>query len=193
MSLFLSRHWLVAAAACIALPASAGPSDWPALTPIRLHAGLNKVPDIAGDGKPGSISLDWFDNGNAWSYDIFTVKVNGAVATVNGKNRFTDSPHTGEDVIASVRFARGTHRGRTTTFALVSHRKIVESVPEPAVTKITLYALEKNAGAGARYVFAKVGSMTPERKYCHADMALKTELGFPLTNSYDGLPSIDGC
>ncbi|ATY31697.1 hypothetical protein CVN68_06720 [Sphingomonas psychrotolerans] len=189
-----SGYWFAAAAVCIAAPASAGPADWPDLTPIRLHAGVNKIVDIAGDGKPGTIRLDWRDNGNAWSYDIFTVKVKGSIATVDGKDRFTDSPHTGEDVIASVRFARGTHRGRTTTFALVSHREVAESVPDPAVTTITLYALERNTGGlGTPYIFTKVAKVTPERLYCHADMALKTELGFPLTKSYDGLPSIDGC
>ena len=193
MSLVRSKRWLAAAAICLAAPAWAGPDGWPDLTPIRLRAGVNQIVDIAGDGKSGSITLDWHDNGNAWSYDIFTVKVNGSVATVEGKDRFTDSPHTGEDVIASVRFARGAHRGRATTFALVSHRDVVESVPEPAVTTIALYALEKNGGAGARYVFTRVAQMTPTRRYCHADMALNTELGFPLTKSYDGLPSIDGC
>jgi hypothetical protein len=187
------KHWLATVAMCLAAPASAGPAGWPELTPIRLRAGINEITDIAGDGKPGSIRLDWHDNGNAWSYDIFTVKVNGAIATVEGRDRFTDSPHTGEDVIASVRFARGAHHGRATTFALVSHRDIVESVPDPAVTTITLYALERNGAAGARYVFTKVAQLTPTRRYCHADMALKTELGFPLTKSYDGLPSIDGC
>ena len=193
MTRLLPRRLLAAAAICMAVPASAGPAGWPDLEPIRLRAGTNPVADIAGDGKPGSITLDWFDNGNAWSYDIFTVKVNGATATVDGKTSFTDSPHTGEDVIASVRFARGAHRGRTTTFALVAHREVVESVPEPAVTTITLYALEQNQGPGARYVFTSVNRMTAERRYCHADMALKTEIGFPLTRSYDGLPSIDGC
>ena len=130
-------HWLCATAICLAAPASAGPAGWPDLAPIRLRAGTNAIDDIAGDGKSGSIRLDWHDNGNAWSYDSFTVKVNGSVATVDGRDRFTDSPHTGEDVIASVRFARGAHRGRATTFALVSHRDVVESVPDPAVTTIT--------------------------------------------------------
>ncbi|WP_404338413.1 hypothetical protein AB2M62_05800 [Sphingomonas sp. MMS12-HWE2-04] len=190
----MSKHWLLAAAACIVAPAQAAPDAWPALAPIRLHAGENSVPDIAGDGKAGTITLDWRENGNAWSYDIYTVKVGGSIATVNDKDRFTDSPHTGEDVITSVRFARGKRGGHTTTFALVAHRNWTESVPDPAPTTITLYALQRNDdGIGTPYAFAKIAERTTTRRYCHADMALKTELGFPLTKGYDGLPSIDGC
>jgi hypothetical protein len=188
------RPWILAASACLAAPASAGPGDWPELTTIRLRAGTNTVADIAGDGKSGTITLDWRENGNAWSYDVYTVRVGGSIATVEDKDRFTDSPHTGEDVITSVRFARGRSGGRMTSFALVAHRNWVDSVPEPAATTIKLYALGRNGdGIGTPYAFTKVAEMTTTRRYCHADMALKTELGFPLTTNYDGLPSIDGC
>jgi len=164
------------------------------LTPIRLQAGTNPVPDIAGDGKGGSISLDWRENGNAWSYDIFMVRVGGSIATIGGKDMLTDQPHTGEDTIRAVRFARGSYRGKTTTFALVADRKIVEAVPDPAATTVTIWALVANEeGLGTPYQFIQVGERRATRRYCNAHMALSSELGFPLLQSHDGTCSPDGC
>ncbi|MGE5500731.1 MAG: hypothetical protein ACM3W4_02260 [Ignavibacteriales bacterium] len=166
----------------------------PAFAPIRLHAGENPVPNIAGDGRSGSISLDWRENGNAWGYDIYTVKVGSSVASVEGEDRFTDSPHTGDDMIKSVRFARGGYGGRSTTFALVANREIVDGVTSPARTTIKIYALRKNPDAlGTPYEFVKVQELTARHYYCNADMALRAELGFPLARTYNGPLSFDGC
>ena len=164
------------------------------LTPIALHSGLNPIPNIAGDGKNGSISLDWRENGNAWGYSIFMVRAGGSIATVEDEDRFTARPHTGEDVISAVRFARGPFKGRTTTFVLVADRKIVESVPEPALTTIKTYALQRNdEQLGTPYQFVKVDERQAKRHYCNADMALKTELGLALPRNYSGPRTPDGC
>jgi hypothetical protein len=164
------------------------------LIPITLHAGINPVANIAGDGKTGSISLDWRENGNAWGYSIFMVRAGGSIATIAGEDRVTARPHTGEDVITAVRFARGPYKGRTTTFALVADREIVESVPDPARTTITIYALERNdEGLGTPYQFVEVNKLHPKRHYCNADMALKTELGLTLPRDYSGPRTLDGC
>ena len=164
------------------------------LTPIALHAGVNPIPNIAGDGKSGSISLDWRENGNAWGYSIFMVRVGGSIATVDDEDRLTARPHTGEDVISAVRFARGPYQRRTSTFALVADRKIVESVPDPALTTIQIYALKRNDdGLGTPYQFVKINELHPKRHYCHADMALKTELGLALPRDYSGPRTLDGC
>jgi hypothetical protein len=165
-----------------------------ALTPIVLHAGVNPVPNMAGDGKAGSIALDWRENGNAWGYHIYTVTIGGSIATVGGQDHLTDSPHTGEDMITAVRFARGSHAGHATSFALVATRKIGEAVPDPAPTTITRYALVANdSGVGTPYQFIPVGTVRAKRPYCNADMALHTELGLPLAADYDGARTIDGC
>jgi hypothetical protein len=164
------------------------------LKPISLHAGLNQIRNIAGDGKVGSISVDWRENGNAWGYSIIIVRAGGSIATVGDDDHFTARPHTGEDVITAVRFARGTHKGRTTTFALVADRNIEESVPNPASTTIKTYALERNKEAlGTPYHFVEVSKLQPKRRYCNADMALKTELKLPLPRDYSGPPTLTGC
>lgn len=164
------------------------------LLPIPLHSGVNPIANIAGDKAAGSISLDWRENGNAWGYSIFIVRAGSSIATVADADTFTDRPHTGEDAITTVRFARGPYRGRTTTFALVADRKIVESVPEPAATTIKVYALVRNEEPlGTPYQFVLVNELHPKQRYCSADMALKTEVGFPLRRNYDGPRTSDGC
>jgi hypothetical protein len=164
------------------------------MSPIALHAGVNPIPNIAGDGKAGSISLDWRENGNAWGYGIYMVRAGGSIATVGDEDRLTARPHTGEDVITAVRFARGPYKGRTTTFALVADRNIVESVPDPAATTIKIYALQRNdEPLGTPYQFVKVNELRAKRHYCNADMALKTELGLPLPRDYSGPRTLDGC
>lgn len=164
------------------------------LEPVRLQAGVNRIDNIAGDGPPGTISLQWRENGNAWGYDIYTVAVRGSVATLDGHDQITDSPHTGEDVITSVRFARGVALGRRTLLVLIASREIRESVPDPAKTRIRIYALARNAdGIGTPYEFRKVSQFDARRQYCNADMALKMELGLPLARSYSGPATPDGC
>jgi hypothetical protein len=140
------------------------------------------------------VSLDWRENGNAWGYSIFMVRAGHSIATVGDADRLTDRLHTGEDAITTVRFARGPYRGRTTTFALVADREIVESVPEPARTTIRVYALVRNEGPlGTPYQFVLVNELRPQRRYCSADMALKMEIGFPLRANYNGPGTPDGC
>jgi hypothetical protein len=166
----------------------------PGLSPIPLHSGVNAIANIAGDKSRGSISLDWRENGNAYGYSIFMVRAGSSIATVGDSDHLTDRPHTGEDAITTVRFARGPYRGRTTTFALVADREIVESVPEPAPTTIKVYALVRNEGPlGTAYQFVLVNELHPQRRYCSADMAMKTEVGFPLRRNYDGPRTPDGC
>ena len=180
-----------ASLAAIALVASSG---LPSITPIRLHSGTNPISNIAGDGVSGSISLDWRENGNAWSYDIYTVRVGGSVVTIDGADRLTDSPHTGEDVIKSVRFGRASYAGRQTLFALIAEREIVDSVPAPARTAIKVYALVQNdSGLGTPYEFKLIKRLIARRPYCNADMALQSEMGFPVAKSYSGAHSISGC
>lgn len=184
------RGILTFVAAAIAWPILAAP----ALQPIRLHAGANAVPNIAGDGRQGRITLEWRENGNAWSYDIFTVSVGGSIATIEGKDQISDSPHTGEDMIRSVRFARGMRNGQPTTFLLIADRLVTGPIPDPAKTDIRIYALARNRdGIGTPYEFQPVQRLRTVRFYCHADMALKTELGFPLAGSYAGAKTVSGC
>ncbi|MBX9881613.1 MAG: hypothetical protein K2X73_06520 [Sphingomonas sp.] len=164
------------------------------VAPIPLRAGNNPVRNIAGDGMDGSITLDWRENGNAWGYNVITVRVGGSIATVDEVDRFVDRPHADEDAITSIRFARARYRGRMTTVAFIADRQIVDSVPNPAKTIIKSYALVRNTGGlGTPYQFVQVARTQASRLYCSADIALKSELGFPLRPSYSGPKNIDGC
>lgn len=169
-------------------------AESPSLAPVRLHGGVNTIPNIAGDGRSGTISLQWRENGNAWSYDVFTVTVGGSIATIEGKDQVSDSPHTGEDMIRSVCFARGRRNGQPTTFLLIADRLVTGPIPDPAAADIRIYALTRNRdGTGTPYEFQLVKRFRTVRFYCHADMALNTEMGFPLAGSYAGEKTIDGC
>ena len=168
------------------------------MVPLRLRAGINTVANIAGDGRSGTITLNWRENGNAWGYDIYTVVVSGSVVTheVDGVylDSFHDTPHMGDDMVTSVRFARGSFAGRATLLALVASRNYENSVPEPARTTITIYALMRNdSGTGTPFEFTQISQRLTERRYCNADMALRTELGFPLSGSYSGPSTASGC
>lgn len=138
---------LILSACALALPLATPLQASERLGPLRLRAGANAIPNIAGDGAAGTITLNWRDNGNAWGYDVSTVTVRGQIATLEGRDQITDQPHTGEDMIRSVRFARGTHNGRSTLPVLIASRQIVDSVPEPATTTVEVYALMRNDNA----------------------------------------------
>ena len=185
---------MIARLALLLAAATLAPSPAYELTPIPMKAGVNPVADIAGDGQGGSISLDWRENGNAWGYHIFMVRVGSSIATIAGKDFMTDQPHTGEDSIRAVRFARGRHAGKQTTLVLVADRKIGDAVPDPAATTISIHGLVANDdGLGTPYQFVEVEKRLAKRRYCNADMALATELGIALPPGYDGVRSADGC
>ena len=180
----------IAAIACAAMPASA---ETP-LTPVRLVSGVNRIPNIAGTGEPGTITLSWRENGNAWGYDIFSVSVHGSIVTIDGGDSVSDRPHVGEDMIRSVRFARGSFRGRSTIFALIADRDLPQTPYDPARTTIEQFALVRNdVGIGTPFEFVRVRRFVAAPLYCNADMALRSEIGLPLARSYSGKLSPTGC
>lgn len=190
----MPRMQRVVAALALLGSASAAGGSTPSLVPVRLAPGVNEIANIAGTGQNGKITLLWRENGNAWSYDLFIVEAGGSIATINGENTITDTPHVGEDMIRSVRFARGTFRGRTTLQVLTATRTIVTSTYQPAKTKIEQFALvENDTGTGTPFEFVRVRSFVAQRLYCNAEMALKTEIGLSLTRSYSGAQSATGC
>ena len=162
--------------------------------PVRLSAGTNAIPNIAGDGVAGSITLYWRENGNAWGYDVFTVVAGPSIATVEGEDHFHDRPFDGEYGVKAVRFARKKFGDRTTTFALIATRSFAEGIPQLSQTTIEIFALVRNdEGLGTPYHFVRQSKRVAGRRYCNAEMALKTELGLPLSKSYGGAKTTDGC
>ena len=173
---------------------NSGRDGTPQFTPIRLVTGINRIPNITGTGEAGTITLGWRENGNAWGYDIYTVSVHGSVVTIDDKDYLTDTPHTGDDMIRSVRFARGVYGGQQTLFVLVATRSIARSAIDPARTTINIYVLAKNdGGLGTPYEFRAQRTFTASSLYCNADAALLTEVGLPLTRSYSGAYTATGC
>ncbi|WP_431568372.1 hypothetical protein [Novosphingobium sp.] len=181
----------VCAAICSALSGPAFASGQEAvLTPLALSPGLNAVPDIAGTGQEGSIAQLWRQNNKVRGQHIFLVKVGEIAATLEGREQIIDMPHVGDDVIRSVRFARGNFRGKSTLYMLIASRDVGTSPYEAATTHIQSFALVQDHAA---FDFAPVRSFVAAQKYCHADAALLAELNFPLSPIYAGRVTPTGC
>lgn len=185
------------------------------LTPIPLKAGLNRVPQFASDGREATILLGWRDNGNAHGYDLFVVtmpsRLGGKDTQVVGIDeggtggRFNDvirdQPHTGEDIVRFVRFARGMVNGKPSTLLLTATRDIAGAYPEPAFVDFVAYQLERSDGAPGATVdyFAPIARFRSEGRYCNAEMALSAAFSLPLRTGYqgpkqpNGQPTPDGC
>jgi len=183
----------------LALPTLLHAAPFPKLTAIHLHSGENKISNIAGDGVNGSINVFWTDNGNAWGHEEYVVVAGGSTTMVidTKKNDQPDgplmiaSPHTGEDFITSVRFARGMFEGKRTLFLIRAERDLAKAkgncVPCLAPTKFFLYTLIKAEGGvgGAPYAFVFLKAVDAKHLYSDADQALHAELGFPLKLRYE--------
>ncbi|WP_313441810.1 hypothetical protein [Novosphingobium sp.] len=160
------------------------------LTPVTLAAGINTMPDIAGTGEAGSIAQLWRQNNKVRGQHVFLVKVGEATASFEGREQIEDKPDVGDDVIRSVRFARGEYHGVSTLYILTASRDIGASPYESAPTRIQSFALVRSGGA---FTFAPVQDFPARGKYCHADAALLAELNFPLSPVYAGRVTPTGC
>jgi hypothetical protein len=197
---------MILAPLALSLAATAPAQDFSGVAPIPLHAGLNTIPNFAGDGRAAQIVLAWRDNGNAHGYDTFTIMVEGrkggrnwnAVGIEHG-DRFTDSvrdePFDGEYMVGSVRFLHAQIGGRRTTLMVMANRQVVNSYVEPALTRIEIFALRKSGGIPGTTpdYFARIGQRQTSMRYCNAEMALQTELRIPVRKSYEGSRIRTGC
>jgi hypothetical protein len=204
--------WRLALA--LALLASTGPaaaqgerSRLADLQVIPLHDGLNTIPNLAGDGRTGTIVEAWRDNGNAHGYSVFMVLLPSTdephqlqvVGIDDGKavREFAaDNPHTGEDVLASLVFARARLDGKPATVLIEAVRDFpATAIPDPSPATITVYALRRFAGGVGSTPddFEPAFKLRTTRAYCHTEMALHQELGLPLSRAYGGSAKPDGC
>lgn len=189
-ALFLAAHGTNAAAS----PPSPGEREETALVPITLSAGMNPFSDIAGTGQDGSIAQLWRQNNKVRGQHVFLVTVGDTAATLEGRDQIIDAPDVGDDMIRSVRFARGNHGGRATLYMLIASRDIGPSPYDAAVTHIQTFALvPRGSGGGNAFAFAPVRAFVAAAKYCHADAALLAELNFPLSPLYAGRVTPTGC
>ncbi|HEX5000509.1 MAG TPA: hypothetical protein VFY29_19960 [Terriglobia bacterium] len=172
------------------------------LVPIEIRPGLNRIPNAEGDGRDAQVFSAWRDNGNAWGYRIFIVtmpersasglaetawSVVGIGAEGSGIERDTirDTPHTGEDAVVSVRFARAALDGKPATLLITAERRGWITVPDPSPALIRIYVL-RNASERGEFVgttpdvFLPVISFSTTQNYSDADAALQAELNLPL-------------
>ena len=180
------------------------------LRPIPLQPGVNPIDHLVPNGGPGLIVLAWRDNGNAWGYDTCTVLLQDHgrwqlagiehPAPKPGLDddfalAASDSPHTGEDAITAIRFARAQLDGHPTTLLLEAIRTYPETPYDPAPTAYDVYALTPNTEGPGRTTayFRRIQHQDLPAKYCHAEAALSQASGLPLRPSYGGKDTPTGC
>jgi hypothetical protein len=205
---------LLAALLTVAVAGSAAAAEQPKhrftdLAPIPLKPGPNTIQHFAPDGRPAIVTLGWRENGNAHGYDLYLVLMEGnsGVSEVVGFDTLTqdgggfedtirDDPHTGEDVVRSVRFVRGKIDGQPGTFVFVAQRGFdpEEGIPGPSLVDTTVYRLVPGEDVGTTSdMFEPVEKLQSTTKFCHAEKALLKQYGLPLTRSYAGPDTADGC
>ena len=165
---------------------------------------MNRINHFTSDGRDARIILGWRDNGNAHGYDLFLVLVPtkrgwsdwNVVGFEDGQDfsdEVTDEPHADEDVVRAVRFVRAGPKQRP--MVAIAKREWKETYYDRAETTISIYELRQNQGTfgTTRDYFTVTHRWKAKKRYCHADLALRDELGLPLPSYYGGPNKIDGC
>jgi hypothetical protein len=179
------------------------------LVPIPLKSGPNTIERFAPDGRGAIVTLGWRENGNAHAYDLFLVLMQGHGGgwnvvgfdnlTASGgefEDTIRDTPHAGEDVVRSVRFVRGKIDGEAATMVFVAQRGFdpEEGIPGPSLVDYTVYRLMPGEEIGTTTdMFQPVETQQSTTRFCHAEKALLKQYGLPLTRSYGGPDTADGC
>src|SRR5262245_18322921 len=90
---------------------------------IPLHPGVNQIPDLL-RGRDGVIVEGWRNTCNAPGYDVYMTLLGDKTGGISDKAKFrdviNDSPHTFEDAVKSVRFARGKLDGHSVTLMITA-------------------------------------------------------------------------
>jgi len=188
---------------------AAAPSDITKLSVIPIRDGMNQIGDFSGDGRRTMIIEGWRDNGNAHGYHVFLVMLESEpgrgdwnVVTVQRKpteherDIVNDDPHTAEDAVCSVRFARGLVHEKPATLLIIATRQLAPSVSlaDPAPVDIEFYRLVQNDLPGwPPDHFDLLETIRPRTPYCNSDLALTKEIGLPLPDPYVGPNRDDGC
>lgn len=170
----------------------------PAIVPLQL--GMNKIDRFASDGRPAIIAKGWRENWNAHGYNFFLVlmpssmgKTDWNVVDIVSEEQdpsdfIRDYPHTEDDFVRSVRFARAKLNGVATTLLITATRETADMpIPHPSIVIFEVYKLEKNHEIGTtRDIFKRVLKWQSNKKYSNSDVALQKELGLPGQNNIEG-------
>lgn len=163
------------------------------LVVVPLELGMNKIENFASDGRQAIIVKGWRENWNAHSYNFFLVLMPSAIGKTDWNvvdivsderhpNDFIrDYPHTEDDFVRSVRFARGKLNGVPTTLLITAARQTgSRPIPDPSIVIFEVYKLEQNNEIGTtRDIFKRVLNWKSDKKYSNSDVALQKELGLP--------------
>jgi hypothetical protein len=179
------------------------------IRPIRLHAGVNEVPNFAPDGGPITIIQAWRGNGNAHGYHIWMILSPNAEDHSFGivgidqndphgcDETVHDDPFDGERVIGVVHFAKARVDGRDQSILIEANLD-----PEPGhafadhePVTIRIFQLLRTDGAPGSTpdVFKQILTMHDTKKFCNAELALHQVLHYPLASDYAGPNQVDGC
>lgn len=204
-------------AACMMMPATTRgdaraarvmPTD---LVPVTVRDGLTILHGAATDGGDVAIFCTWRDNGNAWSYHVFLVteprgtdgrgwRVVGADDGPDRKrplrDHLTDTPHTGEDGIASIHFARGRIAGQPALLLIEARRQLGQepaNAPTPSVIDIYRLVSSEGVPGWTPDYFRFVTELRDPVRRCDADAALAAMLLPALPHDCAGARNGTGC
>jgi hypothetical protein len=172
-------------------------------TLIPVKPGINPVPRFGPSGEGAVIVSAWVDNGNCYGHrriDVMIPAKDGGWNLVDIRDsRLVDGigemPHCRYDATESVKFFRGYENGRRVALMAKAARSPEEGEPNPAETAITIYSMRyrgKDVGTTEIY-FQPVKDWPAKLLYCNAEMALRDEMGFPLSANYKGSMKRGGC
>ncbi len=196
----------------LALAAALG---WPSLTSVRpfpVMEGANLLPAFAPDGRQGLIVSGAPNTATAsGAYTAYMVLLRRAqpergwslVRFATGddahghspwENTIIDIPHTGEDQIKSVRFARAEVNGVPETVVITAERDMseAETIPDPAHVHFTLLKLVVDP-AFAEETFEIAGHLRSKACFSNSDAALEVELGIAAPDPTQGKPAAEPC
>lgn len=206
--ILLQRRWLAVAFALCATAVVAKEPQRPKLPPVPRFAGeiigvkngANEI-DLNGDGVPDAIFKFHNQNFNAHSWNIYIVVIHdiddeykidrwetARVETSGlpkrlrfGDESVTDAPHTGEDVIRAVVFARERVEDETIIAMYVASRHdFRESLYDLVPVEVVRYELMPNDIVGmSAWYFQPTHYSRSKALYCNAELALVEEFGFP--------------
>jgi hypothetical protein len=173
--------------------ASGGKHGLTDLAVMPLQPGMNTIEHFASDDRPAIIAKGWRDNGNAHGYNFFLVLMPSAIGQTDWNvvdivsderhpNDFIcDYPHTEDDFVRSVRFARGKLNGVPATLLITAARQTgSRPIPDPSIVIFEVYKLEENNEIGTtRDIFKRALKWQSDKKYVNSDVALQKELGLP--------------
>jgi hypothetical protein len=185
----------------------------PKLSEVRavvLRSGVNVIPAMTDDRRSGMIVTGYKNYFTAdGAQNIFlvmtrnsrerhpqdwSVVTTGKAPNIEPDDPVTqgDGPHTGDDVVRSVRFARADLDGRRAFVMLIAQRAFEGSIPSPSHVTISIYRLDRDRDLDAD-VFVYKGEIKPSACFGNADLALNKVLGLALPPFYSGPSSSGAC